>query len=148
MSNFLKNNWWKFLVGIIFTWFCYSCVVSLTMPDKDRFIVLDKIEQMATKSTGKYSSELVLRTFVKVQYENGDVETLNIDDPFVSRNYVVNEKYVVTKNHLSLYDYNIYAFYGRLIGLMTFGVCIFALWIYMLERDFQKFSEQLKNGNY
>lgn len=142
--NFLKNNWWKFLLGIIFIYFCYSLIVIFTMPDKDSFIVLDKIEQMATKSTGKYSSELVLRTFVKVQYENGDVQTLKVDDPFIARSYVVNQKYIVDENHMSLYDYNKYAFYGRLIGLMTFCVCSLVLLIYLFEYDLQQF----RKGNY
>lgn len=113
--NFLKNNWWKIFLGIIFIWFCYGLVVYFNMPKGDKFVVVDKIEQMASDSH-KYSSELVLRTFVRIKYENGDYETFKIDDPFVARSYVVGQKYVQEKNHVSLGSDNFLAFSGLFFG--------------------------------
>lgn len=114
--NFLKNNWWKIFLGIIFIWFCYGVVVYFNMPNGDKYVVVDKIEQMASNSTGKHSSELVLRTFVRVQYENGDYETLRIDDPFVARYYVVGQNYIQEKYHVSLGSDNFLAFSGLFFG--------------------------------
>lgn len=134
--NFLKNNWWKPILGIVFIWFCYGSVVYWNMPDGDKFVVLDKIEQMVSNSTGKSSSELVLRTFVRIQYENGDVETLRIDDPFVARSYEINQKYTQEETHIFFHDYDRFAFSGWLAGWIVLGCFLFVLWIYNLERSF------------
>lgn len=132
--NLLKNNWWMFLVGIIFSWFCYGAVIYFNMPDGDKFTVLEKIEQMASNSTGKHSSELVLRTFVRIQYENGDVETLKIDDPFVARSYVVNQKYVQEDTHIFFHDYDRFAFSGWLCGWLALAFSAIFWWVNELEK--------------
>lgn len=132
--NFLKNNWWNIILAIVFVWFCYGSVVYWNMPDGDSFVVLDKIEQMASKSTGKHSSELVLRTFVRIQYENGDVETLRIDDPFVARSYTINQKYTQEETHIFFHDYDRFAFSGWLCGWLFAGLVLIILWINGLER--------------
>lgn len=134
MFKFLKNDWWKILCSIIFIYFCYGSIVYFNMPDKDSFIVLDKIEQQAIKSTGKYSSELVVRTFVRIQYENGDLETITFDDPFVSRSYVINQKYIQNETHIFFHDYNKFAFTGWLLGWCALGCWLTILWIHGFEK--------------
>lgn len=91
-------------ISTIFLFFCiwwgYCFYWSYTQPDKDSFVVLDKEERQAIKSTGKYSSELVYRTFVKVQYENGDITTITTDNPIDAKNYVIENKYNLSKSHI------------------------------------------------
>lgn len=133
--NFLKNNWWNIILAIVFVWFSYGSVVYWNMPDGDSFIVLDKIEQMASKSTGKHSSELVLRTFARIQYENGDVETLRIDDPFVARSYAINQKYAQEENHIFFHDYDRFAFSGWLCGWVFAALHLIIMFAIAMERE-------------
>lgn len=83
----------------IFIWFGYSLYWSLTIPDTDSYVVLDKVEKQVIQSTGKYSSELVYRTFIEVRYENGDQTTIHVDDPIQAKKYVIGNKYTTNKYH-------------------------------------------------
>lgn len=121
------NNKEKQLISIlstivlgIFIWFGYSLHWSLTIPDKDSFVVLDKVEKQAIKSTGKYSSEVVYRTFVEVRYENGDQTTFHIDNPIDAKKYEIGTKYFVSKYHT---DMPVSVF----LGYFLFGTFMFIL---------------------
>lgn len=80
-------------------WFGYSLHYSFTIPDKDSFVVLDKIEKQSIESTGKYSSELVYVNYIEVLYENGDKTTIVIKNPIDAKKYEIGKKYITNEFH-------------------------------------------------
>lgn len=125
------------VLGIL-VWFCYSLHWSLTIPDKDSFIVLDKVEKQAIKSTGKYSSEVVYRTYVEVRYENGDQTTFHVDDPIQAKKYEIGTKYFVNEYHKDT-PFSVF------LGYFLFGIfmilvisCLLAAYLMYLSSDDEK----------
>lgn len=118
-----------------FVWWGYCFYWSYTQPDKDSYIVLDKVEQQAINSTGKYSSELVYRTFVKIQYENGDVTTITTDNPINAKNYVIGNKYYISESHI---DQPIIVFGGYfffMVFVLLVGICLVGIFIAWLSGE-------------
>lgn len=59
-----------------------------------KYDVIGSSSGLVSESTGKYSSEIVNRFFVRIRYENGHERTLSFRDPFTANSYVVGNKYV------------------------------------------------------
>lgn len=110
-------------------WWGYCFYWSYTQPDKDSFIVLDKVENQAIKSTGKYSSELVYRTFVKIQYENGDVTTITTDNPIDAKNYVIGNKHNISKSHVITPFIVAFGYYWLVVFVGVFCILLLVLFV-------------------
>jgi hypothetical protein len=52
------------------------------------------------KSTGKYSSEIVNRYYIRIQYESGTQRTMEIDDPWIAQSYQVGQQYIEKNDFL------------------------------------------------
>lgn len=73
----------------IFVWFGFSLHWTLTVPNTDSYIVLDK-------EVVQYPE---YKTFLEVRYENGDVDILREYDPISSKKYVIGNKYTLDRYH-------------------------------------------------
>ena len=78
-----------------------------------------------SKSTGKYSSEIVNRYYIRIQYENGTQRTMEIDDPWIAQSYQVSQQYIEKNDFLSSMQYGPWhSWIGTIILLVAMSAAI------------------------
>lgn len=91
------------LFGIyLFVYIPLDVLVLNPKPTDFHYKVVGKVNQQFTESSGKYSSETSMASFIRIRYENGDEKTLRITDPYIAESYVEGNSYVETKERIQV----------------------------------------------
>jgi hypothetical protein len=94
-----------FLGIYLFVYIPLDVLVLNPKPTDFHYQVVGKVKQQFTESTGKYSSETSIASFIRIRYENGDEKTLRITDPYIAESYVEGNTYVETKERLQVLSF-------------------------------------------